>query len=368
MSTFFEINRKSKIGYKKLSKADLGISETSNLTHIGLFEDTLEFITDTHKTSSAKLIYQNKSTELVCLIDFIKNSDGTFRSPKIRKGDNNELEIDGVKTNSVVREIRETVVKTNPNENWYLLWFGLENTELVFYLIRQNSKEYNEISNLIPEFGGSRGKIENTDKIFIPVLKYLETKTEDSSIEFLQDLEIIAQTDEIPLKLIKPRYFDIEKAKKMWGKTGRKGEELVAAYLDTLKAKKKITDYNWLNKSRESSFPYDFEITNLTNKTIYTDVKTTSYKFDQKMIFSNQELKFINQPLDYHIYRVYDLDERVASLRVCENINILSKKLTENISTFETGLTANDTKLNTLKLAISPVNKTLSFSKQITLK
>lgn len=131
MSTFFEINRQSKIGYKKLSEADLGTGTSSNQTHIGLFGDTLEFVNEAHKTASAKLIYQNTAKELVCLLDFIENPDGSFRSPKIRKGDNSELEVDGVKTNSIVREIREIVTATNPYENWYMLWFGLQDRKSV---------------------------------------------------------------------------------------------------------------------------------------------------------------------------------------------------------------------------------------------
>ncbi len=168
MNTFFEINRQSKIGYKKLSEADLGTSASSNQTHIGLFDDTLEFVSEAHKTASAKFIYQNTSKELVCLLDFIENPDGSFRSPKIRKGDNHELEVDGIRTNSIVREIREIVRDTNTNENWFLIWFGLKNTELVFHLIRQNSKEYNKILTLIPNFE-TRGRIEKTDNNFIPV-------------------------------------------------------------------------------------------------------------------------------------------------------------------------------------------------------
>jgi len=38
----------------------------------------------------------------------------------------------------------------------------------------------------------------------------------------------LAQTDEVPIKIIKPRFFDIEKAKLNYAITGRKGEELVA--------------------------------------------------------------------------------------------------------------------------------------------
>lgn len=364
MSAFFEINRQSKIGYKKLSEADLGIG-TSHQTHIGLFDDTIEFVNEAHKTASSKLIYQNTAKELICLLDFIKNPDGSFRSPKIRKGENTELEVDGVRTNSIVGEIREIATTTNPDENWYLLWFGLQNTELVFYLFRQNSKEYNEILALIPNFE-NRGRIENTDINFIPILKYLEITTDNSSTEILQELELIAQTDEVPVR-IKPRFFDIEKAKRNYAITGRKGEELVAQYLDKLRTENKILNFNWVNQSRESSFPYDFEINSLNGSNIFTDVKTTSFTFEQGMIFSKSELSFINQNLNYHVYRVFDLKEENPALRICENISNLSNLLVGNISTFESEILINETKLNSLKLAIAPTNRLLNFNDRILL-
>ena len=367
MNTFFEINRQSKIGYKKLSEADLGIGTSSHQTHIGLFGDTLEFVNEVHKTASAKLIYQNTAKEFVCLLDLIKNPDGSYRSPKIRKGENHELQVDGVKTNSIVREIREIVSATNPNENWYMVWFGLQNTELVFYLFRQNSSEHNEILALIPTLNNN-GRIQNTDINFVPVLKYLETKTEKSSIEFLQELELIAQTGEVPIKLIKPRFFDIEKAKNNFAITGKKGEELIAVYLEKLKFEKQISNYNWINETKETGYPYDFEINTNRGDLIYTDVKTTSYTFEQAMIFSKNEMAFIKQSKNYHIYRVFDLNEGNPALRVCENISTLSNKLVSDISAFETKIYKSETKLHSIKLAITPTNKLLNFNDKIILK
>ena len=100
-------------------------------------------------------------------------------------------------------------------DNWYLIWFGLNNEELVFYLLKENSVDFNQIQSIIPSFQ-SGGRIENTDSNFSTVLRFLENKIENCSIQFLQDLEIIAQTDEVPSKIIKPRFFDIEKAKKAY--------------------------------------------------------------------------------------------------------------------------------------------------------
>lgn len=103
-------------------------------------------------------------------------------------------------------------------------------------------------------------------------------------LEYFKQFELITQTDEVPLNIIKPRFFDIERAKLNFQLTGNKGEELVAEYLDRQRAQGNITNFNWVNQSRESSFPYDFQILNNDGSEIFTDVKTTAFDFDQKLI------------------------------------------------------------------------------------
>ena len=126
---FFDIEKR--IGLKKLSGVELGTSETSNQTHIGLFEDVLQFLGD-NVVTTAMLVYGDYCQILDCYFDRIKNPDGTFRSPKIRKG--------GVGEESVVSKIREFALE-DKSADWYLLWSGLENQDLVFWLINSISQE-----------------------------------------------------------------------------------------------------------------------------------------------------------------------------------------------------------------------------------
>ncbi|MDM1503796.1 DUF3883 domain-containing protein [Myroides marinus] len=367
MESFFKINRNAKIGYKLLSPADLGTNTTSNQTHIGLFENTLLFIAEAHKRSSSKLIYNNEAKELICLIDYITNSDGTIRSPKIRKGDINELNIDGNEINSVVREIRSIVQNNSINSNWFLLWFGLDSNELVFYLFNEDSEEYRRLSQIIPNIS-SRGIIDNTATNFNPLVNYIEPLLSNSSISILQDLELIAQTNEVPVNIIKPRYFDIERAKLNFQLTGQKGEELIAEYLGRQKTQGNITNFNWVNQSRESSFPYDFQIINNDGSEIFTDVKTTAFDFNQKMIVSTNEFNFINQnPSNYHIYRVYNLNNNQPSLRICRNINQIGEHIINHTNQLTTNLSSYFTTIQSLKIAIQPQNNILNFDDTIAL-
>lgn len=367
MESFFKINRSAKIGYKLLSHADLGTNATSNQTHIGLFENTLLFVNEAHKRSSSKLIYNNQVKELICLIDFITNPDGTIRSPKIRKGEINELNIDGIEVNSVVREIREIVQNSNRTSNWHLLWFGLDNNELVFYLFKEESEEYGRLVSIIPNIS-KRGIIENTATYFNPLINYLELLLDNSTISIIQNLELIAQTDEIPINIIKPRFFDIERAKLNFQITGQRGEELIAEYLDSQRAQGNITNFNWVNQSTESSFPYDFQILNNDGSEIFTDVKTTAFNFDQKMIVSTNEFNFINQnPSNYHIYRVFNLNNNQPSLRICRNINQIGEHIINHTNQLTTNLSPYFTSIQSLKFAIQPNNNILNFDDTITL-
>ena len=367
MKSFFELHPKSKIGYKVLSPAELHRTG-GHTTHIGLFGDTVAFVTEAHRTLPARLIYQNKCLELPCFFDFITRSNGDVEAPKIRMGNDADLNVNGSLTSSIVREIVDIVSKKGNEQTWYLIWFGLSNEEFVFYLIEKDSVEYNQLILLMPSLSYTkRGKVNP----FLPeskkILEYLEVKAENSNIDYLQDLEIFVQTGEIPLKIIKPRYFDIAKANKQFSETGRKGEELIAEYLSKLQSKKIIKNFTWVNKSKESSYPYDFEFNDGLDRNVFMDVKTTAYTFNQKMVFSNSEIAFINQNSNYYVYRVYGLNNTNPSLRVCEDFSKLSHNLDQNIANFKRAISENETNLNSLKLQISPANRLINFNDEIIL-
>lgn len=139
-------HRNAVIGIKKLSLADLGASEKSNQTHIGLFENTLTSVDNLHLIDFCYLVTEKESKKLLCLLDYIENPDGTFRSPKIRKGANDELIIDGNEINSVVREIRKITSSLTGSNDWYLLWFATDDQKLVFCLFEFRSELFDLIS------------------------------------------------------------------------------------------------------------------------------------------------------------------------------------------------------------------------------
>ncbi len=227
-----QVNKNGAIGIKKLSDADLGLSIRSNQTHIGLFDGTLDFLDMEHQIISSQLIHNGKVVELLSLLDYITREDGSLNAPKIRKGAASELMFNGSKINSVVREIRSIV---NTTQDWFLLWFGLDNNELVFHLFNNDSEDYLDIQNIIKRDIGVRRQIASDDRGFIPLIRYLDKKIKDLNIEYYEELEISSQIGEgVIERRVVPRKIDIEKANKMFKETGQKGEEILNEYLRNL--------------------------------------------------------------------------------------------------------------------------------------
>lgn len=360
-----QINTESTIGIKRLSEADLGTSLTSNQTHIGLFDGTLNFIEVEHQIISSQLIHNNQVKELLSLLDFIENPDGSFRSPKIRKGNESELIINNSRINSVVREIREIV--NGSTANWYLLWFGLDTNELVFHLFNNNSSDFQEIQQIVGRIGARR-QIPNNSAEFSQLIKYLNQKVDSVNIEYYEELEISTQTNSLEItKRIIPRVRDIEKANKLFKETGLKGEELLYQYLELQKSNDFIKDFKWMNQSKETGFPYDFEITYNDNSLIYSDAKATRYKFEQPIILSSGELSFINENKDkYVIHRMYSIFEQ-PKLRVCENISNVSDIFIPNYSSFSSNIGKEGLSVQGIKLAVPTDLEILTFNDEINL-
>jgi len=98
-------------------------------------------------------------------------------------------------------------------------------------------------------------------------------------------------------------------------------------------------------------------------------VKSTSYKFEQPMIFSGREIDFITSTPNYSIYRVYNLSDTAnPRLRICDNSKAFAATLIPHISDFRTNLQALNVGLPSIKLALAPTVGNLVFSQPIDLE
>lgn len=340
MAFFFFFNDRQPIGIKLLSDADLGISDTTHQTHIGLYKEVLQYL-DNEVITSAMLIYKEHCEILDCYFDRIENPDGSFRSPKIRMGIND---------NSVTSKIRK-IASERPWNKWYLVWSALDNGNLVFWLIESESVDYEWIKDLIN--AGIRVVYEK-DVRYSSLRDVFINRANELSLSIQKDLEIVVQTG------LTRKYYkkvDLEKAKKRIIETGKRGEVLVDEYLKKLVYGRSIRSYEWVNKSCESGLPYDFLIKTQTSLPLYIDVKSTSYDFNQRIIFSNQEIGFVKHYCNnntYSVYRIFDLTDNGASLKICHNCMSYMENMEQQISNFTSSIECYDTVLMNMGLAVEP--------------
>src|SRR5574344_1128116 len=364
MERFFKLHNEKIIGYKALSEADLGISPTSNQTHIGLFDDILTFLpNDIVIDENAMLIYNNKAdTNIPLFFNRIKNPNGSFRSPKIITGCRDSL--------SIVSTIRN-ITRQFPQSTWFILWFGLENEQVVFLLFNDTSDIYKSILNEIKiELNFStKDRIKSSDSRFYNLLNYIESIIDKSTQSIIQELEIDTQLYSTQSLEKKFRKFDIEQANNHFAQIGQLGEQFVANYFEQCKQREQIINYDWCNKNKESSFPYDFKIQDLNDNIIYLDVKSTKFPFEQKIIFSNREIEFIKTCSTncYNIYRIYDMGKNTAKLRICKSCNTHFFNLYNNILDFKEKLSAYKTELQNASITFKPNDVNLIFEQEIKL-
>lgn len=358
---FFELHEENKIGYKVLSEADLGIGGSSHQTHIGLSEYALTFLPDRDKISEDSIfIYEDKFEYIDAYFDRIENPDGSFRSPKIRIGDRGCV--------SVVSTIREIVSAHSDSVIWYLLWFGLKNEKIVFFLFNNRSDDYLNIEKAGLKFDkkGARA-IDNEHPLFNVLVSYLENKINDNGIEILKELEVVSQTQDLQHDKRFKKY-DIDKANEKFREIGKTGERLVAKYLTEKVRNGQLEAFTWYNEDGESGLPYDFTVQDSRGNVFYFDVKTTGYDFKQKMIFSTQEIDFIaNFSPNYFIYRVYKNEDENYLLRICDDCKDLSTRIHSQTAIYINRLEQLDVELKTAKLAISPDIPLLKFKTEVSI-
>lgn len=354
---FFELHEENRIGYKELSHADLGRATKSKQTHIGLFDDVLTFLPNTSYIPDSMVIYNENAQMLSLHFDRIKNPDGTYRSPKIRAGQSG---------NSILSYIRRTVKNVDPDGTWYLFWFGLKSKQPVFLFFNEGSKTYHDLCELGINLRPSvKSRLDPRNSAFAHLVNYLEHIVNLSGQAFAEELELSVQTGRIRVPNV--RKYNFRKAYNRSIRVGREGESLINSFLSFQKNDGQISNYGWMNQEEESGLPYDFWFEDTSGNCIYLDVKTTDYRFEQKMVFSNQEIAFASEHRDdYCVFRVYCGQDGTRQLKICKDIDGLFVAIHEITNTYNTDLTelAN---IHTIKLAISPIHSSFSTTEPIAL-
>ena len=355
---FFELHDENRIGYKELSDADLGRAEKSHQTHIGLFDDVLTFLSNSAIIKDAMVIYNNKADILPLHFDRIQNPDGSFRSPKIRAGANTD--------ESVLSFIRNTVRRTSPVGTWYLFWFGLKSGQPVFLIFEKGSQTYRDFCDFgIVLSEKVKSRLTPVHHSFSDLINYLERMVNVSGVEYAEELELMALTEKKKGRSV--RKYNFAKAQARSAKIGYEGERLIDLFFENQKQSGRIADYTWMNKDGESGLAYDFEVNRLDGGTFYLDVKTTDYRFEQKMIFSSQEIEFASDYRDnYYVYRVYCDEDGARFLKICCDANGLFRTINSTTTEYKAAVDE-FAHVQTVKLAVSPIHSCFEVSDAIAL-
>lgn len=102
-------------------------------------------------------------------------------------------------------------------------------------------------------------------------------------------------------------------------KTGEVGEELLDGYFGSL-LNLELESYCWVSKENAIS-PFDFSLKSKDGKEWQVDAKSTAGDFDVPLFLSISEIKYaLTSGLDYDIYRLYNVKETGAFLRIARNI------------------------------------------------
>ncbi len=342
----FEIHKEGKIAYKRLSDADLKRSELSHQTHIGLSNDSLTFMADNKKEYSAMLIYKGYCDILSCEIAKIHRASGRYDAPKISMGKNPD---------NVVNKIR-SFAKESANKDFYLLWFGLDSLTPVFWLIEEDSYDYN-LLNIYCDFAHINDRyiaiLERNNIVFPNVLQYVQSRIENVTINLQKDLELSVEVEADNPKF---KEADVKKALKLIHEIGKQGESLIDEYLQRKKSEKTVLNYEWMNKSAEQGKPFDFRIEYSNGLEQWIDVKTTEHEFEQPVIVSKNEIKFITEKeaKKYAIFRVYSLKELQAKLKICSECLKYVKKLYRDIDYMTQSMSDYMASIVNYKIAFEP--------------
>ncbi|AZD79034.1 protein NO VEIN domain-containing protein [Pseudomonas chlororaphis] len=121
--------------------------------------------------------------------------------------------------------------------------------------------------------------------------------------------------------------------------TGVAGEELLNAWLEGEQRGGRVQAFEW-TASDNAVAPYDFRIMDADGEVRVVDAKSTVGGFSNPIHLSLSELKVaVHGPEPYDIYRLYEVGESGAKMRVARNVGLSLHNAFEALSAFPEGIT-----------------------------
>ena len=146
---------------------------------------------------------------------------------------------------------------------------------------------------------------------------------------------------------------ELQRARQMAEEIGRTGEEFVLQYLIRLKTSGAILDFVWTSDTNAVA-PYDFVVTLSDRQEIVIDVKSTSGEFERPIHISGAELIEMTAGRRYDIYRVYELSETSAILRISERVGDLAAAILASFDQLPKGVRTDSVSVDIAVLSFGP--------------
>lgn len=215
------------------------------------------------------------------------------------------------------------------------------------YFIAAAQPDDSAIHALLAQFIGTgrRSMVDITQQILDQVIQDANPAEQHPLYDLLLEdaLEDAAQNGIEGIRRLRTRasrrrisHDTLRRARDSAGRIGRMGEEFVNAYLTRLNENGEIADFRWIADENAIS-PYDFEID--TNKgLILIDVKATEGDFENPLHISYNELLQMRQSDTYYLYRVYEMIEMRAQLRVSQNMRGFAEQILDILEQLPDGV------------------------------
>ncbi|KAA3645350.1 MAG: DUF3883 domain-containing protein [Chloroflexi bacterium] len=130
----------------------------------------------------------------------------------------------------------------------------------------------------------------------------------------------------------------LEDARTRAGNIGFQGEELINTFLTMLQENAEIQSFEWTSFENAIS-PFDFSVTQNDGSVVLVDVKSTSGRFENRIHISyNELLQISSEEFRYDIYRVYELNDGGAVLRISRNLNDFGRSVVTALQTLPEGV------------------------------
>lgn len=150
------------------------------------------------------------------------------------------------------------------------------------------------------------------------------------------DAEAIARVNKLlPRQGISPEAF--KSTKEAAARNGQLGEELLKHYLES-DAPHGVASHEWTSQINAIS-PYDFSLTMATGELRHADAKSTSGPFSTRLYLSTAEVRHaLGSGLPYDIYRLYNVTEEAAQMRVARDVKARLQAVMESLANVPDGV------------------------------